>query len=569
MRYRLLACDYDGTLAHHGLVDAETLTALERVRASGRHLLLVTGRELPDLLRVFPQVSLFAWVVAENGGLLYNPATREEVPLGPAPSLPLVQRLREAGVEPLSVGRTLIATWEPHETAVLGAIRELGLELQVVFNKGAVMVLPAGISKRTGLEAALSRLELSAHECVGVGDAENDHAFLSHCECAVAVENALPALKEAADWVTARDHGAGVCELVEALVTDDLAALEPKLHRHHVLLGTLDDDSEFNVVPYGTVGLVAGGSGSGKTTATSGLIERIAESGYQVCIIDPEGDHEAFPAAVVVGTSEQPPEIEQVLSVLSRPQNHVVVNLLAVPIADRPRFFVALLARLQELRAASGRPHWIVVDEAHHVLDSAFQPTLLTLPSELKSMLFVTVNPGRLVTSVLKQVSLVVSVGEEASDTLSAFAGAIGRPPPRVDAPPWRQGQALVWNTEGDQARGLSLAAGKSATRRHRRKYARGELGPDKSFYFRGAKGLLNLRAHNLVVFNDLGAGVDDGTWTFHLKNGDYSYWVRIAIKDDDLADRVMHVEKDPSLNADQSRERIRQLIEESYTAPA
>ena len=48
----------------------------------------------------------------------------------------------------------------------------------MIFNKGAVMILPSGVNKATGLAAALEELGLSPHNVVGVGDAENDHAFL-------------------------------------------------------------------------------------------------------------------------------------------------------------------------------------------------------------------------------------------------------------------------------------------------------------------------------------------------------------------------------------------------------
>jgi HAD superfamily hydrolase (TIGR01484 family) len=150
MRYHVLATDYDGTLAHHGRVHDSTLAALERLRATGRRLILVTGRELDDLLSVFAEVEFFEWIVAENGALLYRPADRQEKVLG-APPPEFVEMLRQRGVAPLSVGRVIVATWQPHETTILRVIRDLGLELQVSFNKGAVMVLPAGITKASGL----------------------------------------------------------------------------------------------------------------------------------------------------------------------------------------------------------------------------------------------------------------------------------------------------------------------------------------------------------------------------------------------------------------------------------
>jgi hydroxymethylpyrimidine pyrophosphatase-like HAD family hydrolase len=222
MRYLALACDYDGTLAKDGRVCEKTLAALERLLTSCRKLILVTGRELDDLFSVFAHARLFAWIVAENGALLYQPSTGKEKVLGDRPPEQLVRILRDRGVRPLSAGRVIVATCRPHETVVLAAIAELGLELQIIFNKGSVMVLPSGINKGTGLAAALRELGLSPHNVVGIGDAENDHAFLNLCGCAVAVANALPALKERADLVTRGDHGAGVVELIDEFIVKDI-----------------------------------------------------------------------------------------------------------------------------------------------------------------------------------------------------------------------------------------------------------------------------------------------------------------------------------------------------------
>nr|MDQ3959822.1 HAD-IIB family hydrolase [Pseudomonadota bacterium] len=307
MRYLTLCCDYDGTLAHNGKVSDATLAALERVLASGRRLVLVTGRELDDLQAVFPQLELFERVVAENGALLYRPGNREERPLATRPPDRFIQALRERGVHPLSVGRVIVATWEPHEATVLEAIRDLALELQVIFNKGAVMVLPAGVNKATGLAAALEEMGLSAHNAIGIGDAENDHAFLSFCECSVAVANALPMVKETADFVTRGDHGAGVIELIDELLADDLAGREDRLTRHHILLGMDADGREVHVRPHGSNLLVVGTSGSGKSTVATGLLERLAERKYTFCVIDPEGDYQEFEGAVPLGTPERAP----------------------------------------------------------------------------------------------------------------------------------------------------------------------------------------------------------------------------------------------------------------------
>src|SRR5438552_14914701 len=176
MKCQVLACDYDGTLAHDGIVNDATAAALDRFLASNRRLLMVTGRELSDLQNVCQVLDRFEWIVAENGALLYRPSDRFSKLLCTPASAELAQKLGEAGVKPLSVGRAIIATREPHETLVLKLIKELGLELQVIFNKGAVMVLPSGVNKSSGLRVALEQMRLSATNVVAIGDAENDHA---------------------------------------------------------------------------------------------------------------------------------------------------------------------------------------------------------------------------------------------------------------------------------------------------------------------------------------------------------------------------------------------------------
>jgi hydroxymethylpyrimidine pyrophosphatase-like HAD family hydrolase len=228
MRYLALCCDYDGTLATKGQLTADTITALQKLIDSGRRLVMVTGRELDELKTVCSRLDLFEYVVAENGALLYHPSTGTEQPLGAPPQEKFLASLRAHGVSPISVGRVIVATWEPHETRVLETIRDLGLELQVIFNKGAVMILPAGINKASGLLAALEKMGLSPQNAVAIGDAENDHAFLSICACGVAVDNALPSLKEEADFVTRGHHGAGVEELIAELLHDDLASRHPR-----------------------------------------------------------------------------------------------------------------------------------------------------------------------------------------------------------------------------------------------------------------------------------------------------------------------------------------------------
>jgi hydroxymethylpyrimidine pyrophosphatase-like HAD family hydrolase len=221
MRYYALATDYDGTLATHGEVDEQTLSALNRFLSSGGKLLLVTGRELSDLKQVFPHLNLFARVIAENGALPYRPATGEEELLCPSVPRAFISTLRRLGI-PLSVGRVLVATVDSHCIAVREAIEESSLDLRISLNKGAVMILPAEVDKATGLRCALAELGLDARSVVGIGDAENDCEFLKVCGCAAAVANALPSVKSSVHVVTAGTHGAGVAEILDRMLAGDL-----------------------------------------------------------------------------------------------------------------------------------------------------------------------------------------------------------------------------------------------------------------------------------------------------------------------------------------------------------
>ncbi|MDX2240897.1 MAG: HAD family hydrolase [Leptolyngbyaceae cyanobacterium bins.302] len=240
MSYRSLATDYDGTLATDGQVAAKTLTALEQWRSAGRQLILITGRQLDDLQTVFARFDLFDWIVAENGAVLYQPATRTELLLAEPPPAAFVQalddRIRQAervknplskefdrlrNLAPVATGRVIVATWTPHDQTAIELIQAMGLSLQVILNKGAVMILPHGIDKAVGLQAAIAQLNGSLDQVVGVGDAENDLAFLTLCGYSVAVNNALPLVKDQVDWVTQGDRGAGVEQLIKYLLQQE------------------------------------------------------------------------------------------------------------------------------------------------------------------------------------------------------------------------------------------------------------------------------------------------------------------------------------------------------------
>jgi hypothetical protein len=217
-KYLALATDYDGTIAQHGDVTDATRDALLRWKEAGRKLILVTGRELPDLQKVCPFTKSFDCIVAENGAMLYWPASGEKNILAAAPPAEFIQALRARGVSPLSFGEAIVATQENYKGVVLEVIEELGLKLKVILNKGALMILPTSVDKATGLIAAAQAMDLALADIAGVGDAENDQVFLALCGYSAAVGNALSFLKKQVHYVTKATHGAGVEELIEKLL---------------------------------------------------------------------------------------------------------------------------------------------------------------------------------------------------------------------------------------------------------------------------------------------------------------------------------------------------------------
>ena len=264
-----------------------------------------------------PVHRLISYIVAENGALVYQPKTRETT--FSEPLLTDFSKQYDANITPVEIGSVIVATHVPNQEKILGIIQELGLELKITFNRGAVMVLPTGINKATGIKYALRKLDMSPHEIVAVGDSENDHSLLQLAECPVAVANALDAIKEVAAFVTKSPAGEGVIELIDELIADDLKHVGGRLIHRHILLGTRLDRTVVRVPSYGPNILVAGPSETGKSTLTAGFVERLVEKSYQVCIVDPEGDYVSVQGLVTIGDQGRVPSIDGFLST-SRPR---------------------------------------------------------------------------------------------------------------------------------------------------------------------------------------------------------------------------------------------------------
>jgi hypothetical protein len=207
-----------------------------------------------------------------------------------------------------------------------------------------------------------------------------------------------------------------------------------------------------------------------------------------------------------------------------------------------------------------------VIDEAHHVLPSLWEAAGLTISQASFGLMLITLEPDRVFPLMLSNMDLVIAIGEEPDAMLRNFSEAVHHDPPPRTRTTLRHGEALAWFWRtGEEPFWIRTGRPRTERRRHRRKYAEGELGPELSFYFRGPEDKLNLRAQNLSMFLQLGDGVDDETWLFHLKSGHYSKWFRDVIKDPELAAQTERLEHEQNGSAELTRKYIRSEIEKRY----
>ncbi len=568
MRYLAIAADFDGVIASHGRVSDVAMAAIERLRASGRRAVLVTGRTLESLQQSCPNLLLFDYVVAENGAVAYEPRTRQQTLLAEPLPPRFKERLRDLGVHPLEVGQVIVATWDPHHSTMLQVVKETGLEVHIVFNRAAVMALPPGVNKATGMTYALRKLGLSPHEVVAIGDSENDHSFLHRSECAATVANAVPSIRAIASIVARRENGAGLAELIDDLIATDFSHLQGQIQKHLFPIGLHADGAAATVSPYGHNILIAGPSGTGKSTVTAGIVERLMKQQYQVCIIDPEGDYGTLPDVMTLGNQNHAVTVNEVLAFIEDPRVTLNVNLLGIPLADRPAFFGQLYPSLQAMRTRTGRPHWVVLDEAHHMLPREWSHLDEGLSQNAGGVLLVTVHPDHLAPMALSLVDVAIAIGPSPDKTIRKFAEAIGQPLAWPDALGYEKGKAVAWfPRRGDAPFSMQILPGRAERIRHLRKYAEGDM-RYRSFFFRGPCNRQNIKAHNLAIFSQIAEGIDEETWMFHLRRGDYSRWFRKAVKDTYLADHAERIEQRSDLEPVETRNLIRSLIESRYTLP-
>jgi hydroxymethylpyrimidine pyrophosphatase-like HAD family hydrolase len=523
--FRAIAIDYDGTLSEQPRATAEVLDAVRAVRDTGRRCVLVTGRILAELRADFPDVrEHFDAIVAENGAVLIGPGDTN-LRLAAPVSESLASRLGSRGV-PYRRGQVLLATEAAFDDEAYDAIRSLGLDLQLVRNRHALMVLPAGVTKGTGVARALAALNLSMHNAIGIGDAENDHALLDACEIGIAVRNAIEPLKAHADLVLAEPNGAGVAAFLRRLARHDVLAIEPR--RHRIALGTYDDGTPA-MIPASRVNIALyGPSGSGKSHVAGLLAEQLLAQDYTLCVLDLEGDHTGLGVlhgVVTLGGQSPLPPMNDVVQLLTGGLGSVVVDLSLEADDEKRAYATGLLHALRRARAESGLPHWIFVDEAHVPLHASGNGWWCQ-DAEETGLCVITYRPELICEHVRRRVDICITLDEER--------------------------RAFVLRAGAAARREFAPAARTIGHIRHWHKYSAGQLPVERHFVFRDRSGPVGTSAGNLEEFVSALAHVPRSVLRHHAGHGDFSRWlgdlsrrpaVREAVRE---VERAMTAERPP-----------------------
>jgi hypothetical protein len=377
------------------------------------------------------------------------------------------------------------------------------------------MVLPTGVSKATGLHAALDAMGISYHSTVGVGDAENDFALLEGCEIGVAVANALPSLKEYADLVLTQPGTGAVAEFLGSEVTRGIPAVQPR--RRQVHLGTADNGDAVAIPASRVQVFVDGASGSGKSYLAGLFVENLIRDGYSVCVLDMEGDHVNLgdmSGVLVLGGREPLPPPDQVSRLLRHRFGSVVIDMALREPTLKYAYARDVLDHLTRLRQDCGLPHWICIEEAHMVpIDS------IVRAQASGSLCLVTYRPEWLAKAMATSPEIcITALGDGLAELRSADEFLPAR---RFRAAP----------------RALDHV-------RHHRKYADICVPYEKGFTFRDRAGVVGPHVLCLAEFQREIQRSPAGMLAMHATHRDFSRWLRDVFQDRELAQLVRRAEE-------------------------
>jgi hydroxymethylpyrimidine pyrophosphatase-like HAD family hydrolase len=543
--FRAVAFDLDGTLTTDDRVSPEVLAAVRETRAD-RAVLLVTGRVHSALDSHFPGLTdQFDAVVTENGSVLRTALGRRS--LHEPVDLAVDKALADRGVR-AERGEVLVAIDGRDAPIATSVITELGLDHQVVHNRGSAMILPAGVTKGSALITALDELGLSPHNTIAVGDAENDLSLLRSAEVGVAVNNAVPSLAEHADLVLDRPNGEGVTELLNGPLLRGHERLCPT--RRWVPIGWHEDDSPAMMAASQSSVLITGDTGAGKSFLAGLLAERWIDAGYAVLVIDPEGDHRGLAERAgvhLIDAAAHLPNPPDLLALMRPRHTSLVLDLSGLDIDSQLAYLRRMPDALTAERVLHGVPHWIIYEEAHQrswLGDNAFPLGIAEVGACL-----VTWRPELLPEDLVATVE---------------FTIALELPSPGTGGPSARGGTI----SKGSETQAFRVGERSIPHVRHRHKYAAMPLPAERRFQFRGEPGD-RASAATLEEFCGQLMACDLDTLEYHLAHGDFSRWITGTLADRVLGTECTLIERDVqgrrAAVLEHARQQLREAIDRRY----
>jgi hypothetical protein len=568
---RAIACDYDGTGASNGYLAPEVAAALLAARQAGIVTLLVTGRVLDDLRVALVDFSAFDAVVAENGAVVWLPQSDRTIVLGAPPSDRFLGLLRAASV-PFQAGTVVVGTWETHVPELIRLIRETAADLQLVFNRAAVMLLPSGINKAVGTQRALEELGRSPRNLIAFGDAENDLPLFALAELAVAARGAVAAVTAAADDRLRLPGAGGVADWVRRLLERGSKAPTPR--RRFIELGRAGDGTPVVLPLDGQHVLVSGDPSSGKSWVAGLAAECLMQAGYRVCVFDPESDHLAVgrrPGAIVFGREIGLPAAADVGGVAFQTGASIVLDLGSLPGEAKREYVRSALLGVAVERVRSGIPHWMVVDEAHQLVGTG-APRCEQAIVDMGNIVLVTPRPSLISPDVLDAIGtflLTQTTIEEQRYFVDALLRARGPVGLDVSA----ELHALRGPRAGLLSRGDGTPRWQTFVPRERlsrhalrtQRVASAVVPPGQGFCFRLPGAGIVAVARTIEEFDHGLATVPMESVQHHVAAGDFSRWVRHAVGDPDLAAGLAKLEAIGATGAVVDREELRSHLRARY----
>jgi hypothetical protein len=489
---------------------------------------------------------------------------------------------------PLERGVSIVATRVPYDELVLKALQEVNAGATIEYNRGAVMLLPPGATKGTGLTYALRELGFSPRNVVVCGDAENDRSMFEVAELSVAVPNALPKIKAMADTVLPtpeNSNGTGFEALVNELLTRRGPTHRQRPERR-LTLGYSKDEAPVYLDPLMLVDSrlgIFGASGTGKSWLAGLITEELFKLGYQVCIIDPEGDYRVLASStqsLLLGGPNMPqPSVPDVINFSEWHGVSLILDLSAYAHEDRRTFVQNMLRALRGLRVRRGRPHWLLIDEIQFFCpDSDCETTRLLLEAMCEGMGcgIVSYRPSQVAQSLLEKLDHWLITRLNLPEEISLLQNFLAR---------YEDGSAMLTQLPelpvghtylcSNSFRPLTsrlespvrFRTGPRAIPhiRHLHKYLRAPLPDYKRFYFHDQnQQYLGFSAASLWEFREILHDLPMASLQYHLQRGDFERWLGDVLHDEDLAHRI-HKVRGRDLQGGELRQAILEAVINRY----